>query len=65
MDISIIFNSKIFIGIVSALGGIVVTVITQYILNKRGFFSYNVFHYRIGISTEDAIYGSVKKSNLE
>ena len=55
-----IINSKIFIGIVSALGGITVTVITQYILNKRGIFSYNVFHNRIGISTEDAIYGSVK-----
>ena len=32
----------------------------QYILNKRGIFSYNVFHNRVGISTEDAIYGSVK-----
>ena len=60
MDISIIINSKIFIGIVSAVGGIAVTVMAQYILNKRGIFSYNVFHNRVGISTEDAIYGSVK-----
>ena len=60
MDILTVINSKIFLGVASALGGIVITVITQHILNKRGIFSYYVFHNRIGLSAEDATYGSVK-----
>jgi hypothetical protein len=60
MDISAIINTKIFIGISSGIGGIAIAIITQYLLNKRGIFSYYVFHNRVGLSTEDAIYGSVK-----
>lgn len=60
MDISTIINSRIFTGAASALGGIVIAVVTQYILNKRGIFSYYVSHNRVGLSAEDAIYGSVK-----
>jgi hypothetical protein len=60
MDLSILLDNKIFIGFASAVGGIIIAVLTQYILNKRGLFTYTVFHTRVGLSTEDAIYGSVK-----
>ena len=60
MDTSTLIDSKIFIAIASALGGIIVAVITQCLLNKRGLFTYYVFHSRVGLSAEDAIYGSVK-----
>jgi len=60
MDITTLIDSKIFIGIVSALAGIVAAVITQNWLSKRALFTYYVFHNRIGLSAEDAIYGSVK-----
>ncbi len=60
MDISNLLESKIFVGLASGLGGIVVAVVAQYLLNKRGLFTYTVFHNRIGISAQDAIYGSVK-----
>ena len=44
------------------LGGIVTAWLTQRILNKRGIFSYSVTHTRVGVSTEDAIFGSVAVS---
>ena len=60
MDISNIINSKLFIGISSAIIGITLTIIAHLYLNKRGIFSYYVFHTRIGQSTENKVYGSVK-----
>jgi len=60
MDISNIIDSKLFIGIFSAIIGITLTIIAQLYLNKRGNFSYYVFHTRIGQSTENKVYGSVK-----
>lgn len=60
MDISALLDSKIFVGLASAIGGIIIAVVTQYLLNKRGTFTYTVFHTRVGLSAEDAIYGSVK-----
>jgi len=60
MDISNIIDSKLFIGISSAIIGIILTIIAQLFLNKRGIFSYYVFHNRIGQSTENKVYGSVK-----
>jgi hypothetical protein len=60
MDISTILDSKIIIGAASAIGGIFVAVTAQYLLDKRGLFTYYVFHNQVGLSAEDAIYGSVK-----
>jgi hypothetical protein len=60
MDISNIIDSKLFIGISSAIIGIILTIIAQLFLNKRGIFSYHVFHTRIGQSAENKVYGSVK-----
>jgi len=48
--------------IAGGIGGIVTAWLTQRILNKRGIFSYSVAHNRVGITTEDAIFGSVAVS---
>lgn len=60
MDINILIESKIFVALASALGGVAVSVITQSWLNRRSLFTYFVFHNQIGLSTDDQIYGSVK-----
>jgi len=60
MEPSTLIDSTIFVGIASALGGIIITVITQSLLNKRGLFTYHVFHDRVALSADDAVYGSVK-----
>lgn len=60
MDIDSLLNSKIFIAMASAFGGIAVSVITNNWLNRRSLFAYYVYHNRIGLSTDDEIYGSVK-----
>ncbi len=59
MDLSFI-NSKYFFGIVSGLGGVILTLLTQYILNKRGLFTYSVRHERVSVSADDAVFGSVR-----
>tara|TARA_R110002074_G_scaffold373069_2_gene548839 strand:- start:99869 stop:100642 length:774 start_codon:yes stop_codon:yes gene_type:complete len=60
MDIVNLLDNKLFIAGISAFGGLIVAVVAQYLLNKRGVFAYQVFHNRVGLSAEDAIYGSVK-----
>jgi hypothetical protein len=45
--------------IAAGMGGIFVTWLTQQILKKRGTFSYFVNHNRIGLSTDDAVFGAV------
>jgi len=46
MDIAALFENKLFVAVFSAADGILVTVIAQYLLNKRGVFSYQVFELR-------------------
>ena len=60
MDIDTLLNSKIFIALASAFGGIVVSVITQNWMNRRSLFTYYVSHNQIGLTTDDEVYGSVK-----
>lgn len=55
-----ILGNKQFLAVLSALGGVLLTVFTQQLLNRRGRFRYSVLHNRVGISTDDAIFGSVK-----
>ena len=43
----------------SASIGVIATWIVGRILNKRGIFSYSVIHNKIGVSTEDSIFGNV------
>jgi hypothetical protein len=38
----------------------VLTVITQSILGRRGLFTYFVWHNRVGVSADDAVFGTVR-----
>lgn len=60
MDWAILLDNKYLIAIASSLCGIVLAVVTQQILNKRGLFTYFVHHNRVGVSADDAIFGSVR-----
>ena len=55
-----ILNNKVMLVIVGALLGTVSTIAAHGWLNRRALFTYSVVHAHIGMSTEDAIYGSVR-----
>ena len=44
----------------SGLGGAAVTLLAQAWLRRRSVFTYHVTHSRVGVSTDDPIYGSVR-----
>jgi hypothetical protein len=44
----------------SGIAGAVLAVLTQRVLSKRGLLTYTVVHSRVGVSADDAIFGSVK-----
>jgi hypothetical protein len=50
MDLSVLFDNKYLIGLISGAGGIVATICVQQILNRRGLLTYFVRHERIGVS---------------
>jgi hypothetical protein len=60
MDISAVLGNKYVIGAVSGVGGALLMLLTQQILNKRGLFTYFVNHFRVGVSADDAVFGSVR-----
>lgn len=45
--------------IFGGLSGLGTAWLTQRVLNKRGVFSYFVNHYKVGMSTQDEIFGHV------
>lgn len=55
-----LLDNRIALVTIAALLGIIGTVIAQRWLNRRSLFTYSVFHSQIGLSAEDAVYGSVK-----
>ncbi len=55
-----VLSNKYFIGISAAIISMLLTLLAQYILNKRSRFRYFVWHNRLGMTTDDAIFGSVK-----
>ena len=57
-DISF-FTNKYALMVLSGLVGILITWITQRILNKRGVFSYFVTHNTVGTSTTDPVFGKI------
>lgn len=59
-EILTLLENKYILALVSGIGGILLALITQKILNKRGLFTYFVQHNKIGVSADDAIYGSVR-----
>ncbi len=60
ITIMALLNSRLILIVVSALFGIVSTIIVQRWLNRRALFTYSVSHSQVGLSAEDAIYGSVR-----
>jgi hypothetical protein len=60
MNLTILFENKYLVALVSSLAGVILTLITERVLNKRGLFTYFVRHNRVGLSTDDAIFGSVR-----
>jgi hypothetical protein len=48
--------------IFGGLGGVATAFFTQKVLNKRGLFSYFVNHNRVGVSSQDSVFGNVSKS---
>lgn len=45
---------------VYAVAGSMLTLIVQSLARKRGVFAYQVFHRSVGMSADDAVYGSVR-----
>jgi len=60
MNITTLLESEIFVPALSGVFGVLLTIVTQRLLNRRSMFSYTVTHNRVGLSVEDAVYGSVK-----
>ena len=55
MDLTLLLASLISTGI-----GALLTFVIQKLVNKRGLFTYYVRHNKVGISTEDAVFGTVQ-----
>ena len=55
-----LLSNKYFLIVVSAMAGILGTLITQRVLNKRGRVSYSVSHSKVGASVAHPIFGNVK-----
>lgn len=55
-----LFDNKYLIAVASSASGVVLTLLTQQLLNRRGLFTYFVHHSRVGVSADDAIFGSVR-----
>lgn len=62
MNLFQLFTNEYVSIIAGGIGGVITAWLTQRVLNKRGVFTYFVNHTRIGVSTEDAIFGSVAVS---
>ncbi len=59
MSLLQIIQSEYISAIAGGIGGVLIAWLTQRVLSKRGTFTYFVNHQRIGVSTEDPIFGSV------
>ena len=59
MDLTIL-DSRLVVALVSAGIGAFLTFLVQQIVNKRGLFIYFVRHNKIGESTDDAVFGTVR-----
>ena len=57
--IELLGNPWLF-GAASGLGGGVLTILVAKVISKRGLFTYNVWHDRVAVATDDAAFGSVR-----
>ncbi|WP_157257216.1 hypothetical protein [Methyloversatilis discipulorum] len=62
MNLLQIIQSEYVSAIAGGIGGVITAWLTQRVLNKRGTFTYFVNHQRVGMSTEDVIFGTVAVS---
>lgn len=53
-------ENQLVVVLLSVVVGAILTLITQRILNKRGVFTYFVWHNRVGVSADDAVFGTVR-----
>lgn len=59
MEIIELLKSEFWSIIFGSFGGVGAALLTQKFLNKRGLFSYFVEHNRVGMSSQDSIFGDV------
>ena len=57
---STFLQNRLIVGLFSVVVGAIITLLIQRILNKRGLFTYFVSHSRVGVSADDAIFGTVR-----
>ena len=53
-------ESRILVGLVASIFGAVLALLVQRLRNKRGLFTYFVWHDPVGLSTEDSVFGTVR-----
>ncbi len=53
-------QNRLIVALLAVVVGAILTLLIQRILNKRGLLTYFVFHYRVGVSTDDAVFGTVR-----
>lgn len=59
MDLTLLDN-RLIVALVGVVVGMALSFLTQRVLNKRGLFTYFVRHDRVGLSTDDAVFGTVR-----
>ena len=55
-----LFDSRLVVALMSISLGAFLTFIVQMIVKKRGVFTYTVLHNKVGMSAEDAVFGTVR-----
>lgn len=60
MNLLDLLDRDVWLAVLSGLLGVVVTVAVQALRARRSTFAYSVSHSRIGVSTDDPVYGSVR-----
>ena len=60
MNLEIALNNRFILALLAVISGVVITLLTQRILGKRGLLTYFVRHSRVGVSADDAIFGTVR-----
>jgi len=60
MPFEFLFDHRLVTALISGGSGIILTLVTQHILGRRGLFTYFVWHNRVGVSADDAVFGTVR-----
>lgn len=60
MNLETLLNDRFILVLLSVISTVVITIVTQRILRKRGLITYFVRHSQVGMSADDAIFGNVR-----